>query len=230
MTHNLIAYWSHAETVRHNEVTEAETARHNLVVEQHNRDVLAESTRHNLVGEAETHRANLAYEMEMSRHNMAVEGETQRHNLVTETETERSNRANESIKRESNQIGWANVSLGYAQLAEVARHNAATEANQAAALAESIRHNMANESITAEYNQGRLAIDQANFVQRTIESDRNYEYNYDRLALEDRHLAETQRHNLETEKASKTSAISGAWVDTTRGLSNLADMVKPFIR
>lgn len=192
MTSNLINYWRFNEDRRHNQASEAhnanvleETRRHNLATEAFNNASLAESTRHNLAveteshrsnvaRETETHRANIAYETESHRHNLAVESETHRHNVTTERETERSNRANEALKAESNQIGWANVSLGKAQLAEQARHN------------------QAQENITSAYNTAMVE-------QRRIESNRSLALAEKQHQLERDKLEESKRHNLASE-------------------------------
>lgn len=185
MTANLINYWRHTEDRRHNLASEQETYRHNTEVEAYNRAALAESSRHNLAVETEahrsnvareleTHRSNVAYEQENHRHNLAVEGETKRHNMVTEAETERSNRANERLKGESNQIGWANVSLGRQQLAEAERHN------------------RAQEETTRAYNSAMVEY-------YNTKSDRDYSIAQGNLANAVDRTSEDKRHNLETE-------------------------------
>lgn len=125
MTSNQIAYWSLEETKRSNKVNEKETQRANKARE-------GETNRHNLVTEAETNRHNLAIETLTSQAN----AEQARHNQATELianfnaqEAARSNLANEALKHESNMVGFANVSLGYANLAELTRHQQQVERN-----------------------------------------------------------------------------------------------------
>lgn len=126
MTQNQIAYWSLEETKRANRVNEGETHRHNTVSE-------AEMNRHNIATEYETNRHNLQTELLTSQAN----SENARHNAATEmtanfnaAENARANRERESIQRENIQLGYANVGLGYSQLAETSEHNRATERQQ----------------------------------------------------------------------------------------------------
>lgn len=206
MTSNLINYWRFNEDRRHNQASEAhnanvleETKRHNLATEAYNSASLAESSRHNLAVESETHRsnvaretethrANVAYETESHRHNLAVESESHRHNVTTERETERSNRANEALKAESNQIGWANVSLGKAQLAEQSRHN------------------KAQESITSAYNNAMVE-------QRRIESNRSLALAEKQQDIDRAKLEESKRHNLATEGLAEDRFIADVIYD-----------------
>jgi hypothetical protein len=113
MTANQINYQSLQEMKRHNVSTEFEAVRSNVTRE-------IENNRHNVVGEVETNRHDIAGEYELNRHNVAWENETSLHNRISERETGRHNRASEGI-------GYAQVSLGYSQLAELARHNQTTE-------------------------------------------------------------------------------------------------------
>lgn len=159
MTRNQIEYWNlqeskranqakESETGRHNLATESETGRHNQVQEGIDLGHLNESVRHNRVTESETKRHNVAGEQETSRHNRVTETETNRHNVVSEgidlgklSETTRHNRATEGISygelRETTRhnlaneaIGSGNLSLGYANLNEQAKHNRNTESIQ----------------------------------------------------------------------------------------------------
>lgn len=151
MTRNQIAYWEYRERARSNLANERENARANRARE-------IETNRSNLANETETNRSNVARETETNRHNLITEvleqgklNETVRHNQTVETETNRSNLANEALKgrelserersnRANEAIGWGNVSLGYANLAEVTRSNKVREA-------ETERLNTANISI-----------------------------------------------------------------------------------
>lgn len=120
MTANQIQFQKNAEERRHNRESEAlqrqsnETAIRDVTEkERSNKANEIEANRSNLARETETKRHNVITENETMRNNMAVEKETNRHNVVGEIETERSHRANE-------QYNWAN-------LAEVTRHNMASE-------------------------------------------------------------------------------------------------------
>lgn len=127
MTKNQIDYQRLLMDKEHNAAVRAETHRANVAQETltDRRDrvsldlrgrELAETTRHNVTGETETNRANLAREAETIRHNRAQEG-----------------------------IGWGNIQLGYANLAETTRSNQAREA-------ETSRHNMVSEIETGRHN------------------------------------------------------------------------------
>lgn len=187
MTANLIAYWSHAEAKRHNAAVEAETNRANVAREdetaRHNLMVERETYRSNIARESETHRANVAYETELNRSNVARETETQRHNMVSERETTRHNKAQEDI-------GWANIGLGYSQLAE------------------SIRHNQAVESETARYNAAYMAYQRDVLAQRSLESDRSYDIDQRKIEYQGAQIAETKRHNLVSEGIDRQNANS----------------------
>lgn len=115
-----------------------ETRRSNRERERFNRSSLEETSRSNRAREYETFRSNYAREQETFRSNLAKEVETARSNRATESwrasqlaldteirrgelaERRRSNRANEAL-------GWGNISLGKAQLAETHRANIARE-------------------------------------------------------------------------------------------------------
>lgn len=211
MTANLINYWSFNESRRHNQA-----------MEELNRGSLAETYRHNIAVETESHRSNLAREFETMRSNIAHETETNRHNLVVENETERSNRANEAIRRESNAIGWANVSLGYAQLAEHERHNRATEDNdlfyKQSVVSETNRHNIVME----KQNAASTIISHSEYLGKQL-------LGYQELDVRRQSADETARHNLVTEgiadydaRTRRTVAESQAFKNYTEGGLNIA--------
>lgn len=140
MTVNQIKYQEYLERARSNVVTEGETKRSNLAGEALRQQELAEASRHNLVTEKETNRSNLAKEAETNRSNLARELETSRHN------------------REQENIGYANVGLGYSTLSEQSRHNVASE-------------NLSSQSneINREYNTTRASeTHRANVVGETL--------------------------------------------------------------
>lgn len=133
-----IQFLNYKEQQRHNLMTESQNAvqlgiqqgtleesvRHNKVNEEVGWFNAQETKRHNIVGE----NINYFNAMENARHNLVTEdqsqqviNETVRHNRVWENETHRHN-----VQQEN--IGYANVSLGYANLAESSRHNRASEA------------------------------------------------------------------------------------------------------
>ena len=78
-----------------------------------------ENARHNVVSERQTDRSL----DETNRHNVAQET----HNVNVLQETRRHNQATESVASEQVAQGWANISLGNAQLAEQSRHNVEQE-------------------------------------------------------------------------------------------------------
>lgn len=153
MTANQINYQNLQELKRHNVSTEFEAVRSNVARE-------IENNRHNVVGEVETNRHNIAGEYELNRHNVAWERETSLHNRISEHETSKHNRATENI-------GYAQVSLGYSQLAELARHNQRTE--QLTDSYQTNDYNLRNYSnvLKAESN----SIDQQNATTRRKEAD-----------------------------------------------------------
>lgn len=126
MTQNQIAYWSLEETKRANKVDEGERHRHNVASE-------SEINRHNVATEYETNRHNVATELLTSQSN----SENVRHNQAQESiatfnaeENARANQEREAIQRSNIDLGYANVGLGYSQLAESSRHSMATEKQQ----------------------------------------------------------------------------------------------------
>jgi hypothetical protein len=204
----MIAYWNYKENQRHN-----------VAAESHNRDVLSENTRHNLAVETEAHRSNVAREEETHRSNVAHETETHRHNVVVETETERANRANEDIKRESNAIGWANVSLGYANLAEATRHNKANESISQQSVTEAARHNRATERVSyLNYAQtGRHNSAMVDYY--NTQSDRKFITDLLGLGIQQQRADEDKRHHLVDENLSQQS------VNISRGKAVVDGMV-----
>lgn len=216
------------ETESYNYAVLGENQRHNLAQEAHNSAVLGETKRSNLAKEQETNRHNLAQEsigldqlqisrdslaesvrhakvseQEMERSNRAREDETRRANQARETELNRSNLAGEAQRRaelaetskyhsQSIGLGYANVNLGYSQLAEAERSHRANEILGQQQLAEQVRTHLRNEQITE-------ARDKMNFELGVLNSDRNYEYNQQRLSNEGIALEETGRHNAAVE-------------------------------
>lgn len=133
--------------------TLAESQRHNRATEIQARLSLDETSRHNLAGEVLT-RGNLD---ESIRHNQAVEKEASRHNKVGESyneralsESRRHNVAQEAIGRSQVGASYANVNLGYSQLAETSRANVARET-------ENTRSNIAREDENQRHNQATEA-------------------------------------------------------------------------
>jgi hypothetical protein len=152
-----VGWFNAQETKRHNQVGEnisyfnaMENARHNLVTEDQGQQVINETVRHNKVWENETH-----------RHNVVFENETHRHNVQQEN------------------IGFANISLGYANLAEASRHNRASEeigATQAMASmtqAAAARTNAANNTreVTSRIRVNQAQIDRYN-AQNSLDYER----------------------------------------------------------
>lgn len=171
MTKNQIEYLKLRETQRSNLAQEdltrsrdsrtyeiglgtlAESQRHNRATESQARLSLDETARHNLAGEALT-RSSLD---ESIRHNQAVETEASRHNKVGESynervlsESRRHNVSQEAIGRSQVGASFANINLGYSQLAEASRANIARET-------ENTRSNIAREDENLRHNQATEA-------------------------------------------------------------------------
>lgn len=205
MTENQIKYQQHVEQKRANLANEAEMNRSHLANE-----ALGEKNYQ------ETKRANIARESETNRSNLAREIETHRANVATETERARSNRANEAI-------GWGNVAVGYANVAEAQRSHLANEMLQGQQLQETNRANVAKETETSAHNRRQEAIAIVNpaldrittayqgaaqrSTQRAIASEKNA--SSERIAAQNRISNETiQRERMQTDKdISKMSGI-----------------------
>lgn len=110
--------------------------------------------------------------------------EDRRHNEVTEVETSRHNRATEGI-------GYGQIALGYAQLAETTRANRARELLNARTLFENTRHNMYSESLQSRQISNAFAVEQAKLGETTRHN----------TAME----VENQRHNFVTEDVQQRS-------------------------
>lgn len=102
MTSNQLNYQRNLEYARTNRASEFETNRSNLAKEQEN------------------YRSNTARETETYRNNVAELEENRRAAIARQQEIDRSNRASEAL-------GWSNVNLGYANLAEKAKNDRAIE-------------------------------------------------------------------------------------------------------
>lgn len=219
MTHDQILYWQYKESVRSNK------ARENLTAEQN----------------VETKRSNIARETETKRHNIATEilssrqiAEAQRHNMATEiatinslNEQSRHNRAIEAVQRAQVSVAQSQIGLGYAQLAETARHNISNETYNMHSLAEVTRHNMANETMS-QYNivQTLQETNRANLVSEAIRWDSN---RISRMNIQQsaHALAETTRHNRATEvntlRGQTIDLFTSLYSSTTRLLGSLAN-------
>lgn len=135
--------------------------------------------------------------------------EDRRHNEVTEVETARHNRATESI-------GYGQISLGYAQLAETTRTNKARELLNSRSLGETVRHNMYAESLQSR----QISL--------------NYQMEKDKLAETSRHNTvvelETQRHNMTTEDIQKRTLdwniASGTHQIVTGYINSAANLIR----
>lgn len=197
MTRNQLEYRAQNETRRANQAKEYETHRANLATEalkgreldqdyylgvrnaeETERANLARETetrRANMAREAETYRYNTLYLGEVNRANLAREMETRRSNLVSEAEIERSHRANEAISRQQIGLGYANVKLGYSNLAELSRSNQAreeeTQRSNVARETEINRSNIARESETQRSNKAQENLKQQQ-ISETVRYDR----------------------------------------------------------
>lgn len=100
-----------------------ERKRSNLVNESLGRNTLTETGRHNRAVES-INRDTLT---ETGRHNRVTERETQRHNVRSESNEATRNAEVARHNRASEDLGYSNVTLGYANLDEQNRHNVNTE-------------------------------------------------------------------------------------------------------
>lgn len=189
MTKNQIEYQKLQESKRANRAQEAETKRANLMNEEliRSRDTATLDLRGREL--QETQRSNQAREAESFRSNLARESENYRHNVAQERETSKHNRAQE-------ELGYANISLGYSNLVETRRSNQANERIRESELLERQRSNLANEAI------GRRGL--INEFIRNKETERSNrarekENNRSNLAREE----ETHRSNLAREQQAR---------------------------
>lgn len=216
------------QTERHNVAVLGEQQRHNYAQEYHNSQVLGEQIRSNRANEelqsrrdAEVARANRARESETTRHNAELESqgrinlslqeqsvqETKRSNLSREYETSRANRARESETERANRAAESNraqiLQLNYAQLAELSRHNKATESLGYSQLAEQSRSNKSNERIRLGELTERQRANIANEALIKARDKMNFEEQVrSNLAREE----ETSRHNKTQEEISAYEA------------------------
>lgn len=183
-----VQYWQYKEAQRHNIATESltdfqnrENKRHNLESERQGRVSITEAIRHNKATES------------ISRNTLK---ETKRHNLATEKETNRHNVATEGIS-------YANIQLGYANLAESVRHNKETEKVQ---------------NITAKTSAIKSI-----FEVQNLQADKNLKYAQAAKTEQDRLKAEAETEL--TRKKSKYYEIEAgaeAFSDISKGVYNLS--------
>jgi hypothetical protein len=185
------------EAIRHNKAYEQETQRHNVESENINWFNAQENQRHNIEGEA----IGWFNAREQQRHNLVWEDQGQQ----TINETVRHNKANEGI-------GWANVSLGYANLAETRRHNTKTEAQQNRQL-----------SINAADVQNRRAQTTVAYMNATTNrNDVSSRIKVNQAQI-DKYNSDISlnRERLQTEEANQFYAYSGAFNNYTGGVKNV---------
>lgn len=222
------------ETIRHNVASEQvslgqlelnrqtllEQARHNVANEKYNQDqlthsrnVLGEQIRHNQASEILT--SGQMYET--SRHNLAVEDvsryraeEERRANLAREGETRRHNIVSEGLTSQQIGLGYANVNLGYQQLAEQARSNVSRET-------ETHRANIAHEM---ELNRSNLARESENHrsnIARESETHRANLYSERQRNTVNR---EQKRHNYTLEELERTRNTQGWITSVSRAIDS----------
>lgn len=118
-----------------------------------NKEREKENLRSNQARENETHRSNVANE------NLTKIRDDRRHqvDLGNLNESIRSHKAQEAIGRSQVQVGWAQVGLGYSQLAEAQRSNKVNEGLRSREadiksvdVYERVRSNQANEQLRAD--------------------------------------------------------------------------------
>lgn len=154
MTKNQIEYNKLREQRRANLQQEELTRIRDTASIELGRSQLGEQTRHNLAGEQlqtasldETRRSNLAKEGETIRSNLAREEENRRHNVASEELTSTQLAEVARHNRASEGLQSRTISLGYAQLGETTRHNQQLEALTASQQTEIQRHNVAQEAL-----------------------------------------------------------------------------------
>lgn len=230
MTRNQIAYWEHKENVRHNIATEKETNRSNVVKEK-------ETSRHNVVTEKETERHNRATELltttqlsEQNRHNLVIEQQQE----AAQAETARSNLAREANARDQIDLGYANVSLGYAGVAEQARHNVQTEKISLLNLAETQRNNDLKDRQAAESLLETKRANEQREYQNKLDWIYNVTHGNDQLSEQNRHNVtteqETQRENKLQDILSISSESRNTIESATRSAQNVSKGVFDILR
>lgn len=217
MTRNQISYWEYRERRRSNLVQEKETNRSNLAHEQ-------ETKRHNLATESETNRHNLATELLTT----AANQETARANQANEqisrdrnAEMSRSNRAQEQIQRDRNDISRAQVSLGYANLAETTAHNRSSERLDLLSLNEARNNhdeiNRLTQERQDEMKRANLAAEQQHVLDWTVNVSRNREQSEHNTEAQ----TEINRSNRVNERLKTIDTISNATEKVSRTADNI---------
>lgn len=226
MTSNQIKYWSLEETKRSNRANERETNRSNVARE-------VETNRHNVITEQETERHNRATELlsasqvqEAQRHNMAVELQTDR----AQAETERANLERENNARNQVALGYANVGLGYSQLAEAARHNRESENLNLLSLAETQRNNVYKMNLEQDKLEETIRSNQAREDQNRLDWITSLGQAKDNAREQQRHNVtteqETQRSNKVSESWKGLDVLSRTVESGTRSAGNISELIQ----
>lgn len=206
MTRNQIEYWSLQETKRANQAREKELNRHQVVMEGLQRE--------------QTH---LTYNL-----GLRTLGETIRSNQAREAETNRHNLAMEGLQAQQNELGWYNASIAQynaetnrlnagtnayvasiqaGQLAELQRHQQATEALQLQNQEETARANKARENQLALNNISGLAQAAGRNLTDVLTTRLELDYKY-------ADLDERGRHNLAQEQETNRSNVTNELLDS----------------
>lgn len=228
MTRNQLTYWENEERKRSNRAQEQETTRSNRARE-------TETNRHNVIVEVETERHNRATEnlgwaqlTEQNRHAVKTEQQQDR-NLA---EQERANLAREQLQALNLNLGWAQLGLGYSQLAETIRSNQTREGQNLMSLVETNRANQERESISwANLDETKRSNEVNESLKRAQNSISilNYSLEASKAAEQARHNAaqeaETHRSNKATEFWKGADVINDYIRTAQTGSKNFVDTI-----
>lgn len=222
MTRNQINYWDLQEKKRYNTESLRETYRTNRA----NEDIKRQTNSNNL---------------QIGLGNLA---ETNRSNVAKETEATRTNKENENIKRRANDINLYNASINDRN-ADTNARNAGTNAINASTnigtLAEVMRHNQASEDLESRRvdETKRHQIAQENIDNFRAVTSGGHMANQDNVARDT--LAETTRSHLFNEREIKRNNLVNQQIKTAElqqqinrdkftTLSQLLSNMKPNVR
>lgn len=236
MTKNQIEYGKLTETRRSNLVGEAQKAWRDTQDIALGHATLGETRRHNLASEnlqAQTIDLGRSQLGETSRHNLATESiqsgqlevsqgqlrELGRHNLAQEVlqqqkqeEDKRAHMASEAIGRSQVGAQYAQINLGYSQLAEAERTHRVNE-GISEYQAETARSRTTSQNLTDIWGRGLDTLSTLNSMRRTSEEKR---HNLAGETIDRSRLEETTRHNIVNERQGWTSTGIDLWNAASR--------------
>lgn len=181
-----------------------------------------------LMSNIETHRSNVANETELNRHNVTTERETKRHNVSVEQETNRHNLVMEEqgwenlaeIARHNyatEKVAYGQLQLGYDNLAETSRHNRAYEVIQ------TIGANAAASQAVSAQLQAQAA--QVNAGVNRFAAQKHAENQARQTDIQERNWHENQRHNLATEGMTRDYNVQHLQLE---GIKTYAEAAKDY--